>query len=66
MLGVITTLNDMVQEVREKKTPETKRKILRSLGEFARRVGEDISNVGPQVCPCHKWNFPSMVLIPYV
>lgn len=49
MLGIITTLNDMVQEVREKKTPETKQRILRSLGEFARRVGRDICNVGPQV-----------------
>ena len=49
MLGIITTLNDLVQEVREKKTPETKQRILRSFGEFAKRVGKDISNVGPQV-----------------
>ncbi|KAI0751060.1 hypothetical protein C8Q80DRAFT_1099585 [Daedaleopsis nitida] len=60
MLGIITTLNDMVQEVREKKTPESKQKILRSFGEFARRVGKDVSNVGPQIMA----TLQTMVLIP--
>ena len=49
MLGVISTLNDMLQEVHGRQTVETKQKILRSFGEFARLVGPSIANVAPQV-----------------
>lgn len=50
MLGVISTLNDMLQEVHGKQSIESKQKILRSFGEFAKQVGSAISNVAPQVC----------------
>lgn len=49
MLGVISTLNDMLQEVHGKQSIESKQKILRSFGEFAKQVGSAISNVAPQV-----------------
>lgn len=49
MLGVISTLNDMLQEVHGRQTVETKQKILRSFGEFAKLVGPSIANVAPQV-----------------
>ncbi|KAI1796128.1 hypothetical protein LXA43DRAFT_880633 [Ganoderma leucocontextum] len=48
MLGVISTLNDMLQEVHGRQTIETKQKILRSFGEFAKLVGPSIANVAPQ------------------
>ncbi|CDO73801.1 hypothetical protein BN946_scf185015.g130 [Trametes cinnabarina] len=49
MLGIISTLNDMLQEVHGKQSMESKQRILRSFGEFAKQVGPAISNVAPQV-----------------
>ncbi|KAI0638446.1 hypothetical protein C8Q77DRAFT_1046895 [Trametes polyzona] len=49
MLGIITSLNDMLQEVHGKQSIESKQKILRSFGEFAKQVGSAISNVAPQI-----------------
>ncbi|KAI0660728.1 hypothetical protein C8Q70DRAFT_912237 [Cubamyces menziesii] len=49
MLGVISTLNDMLQEVHGKQSIEAKQKILRSFGEFAKQVGPAIINVAPQI-----------------
>ncbi|KAI9068446.1 hypothetical protein FKP32DRAFT_1561636 [Trametes sanguinea] len=48
MLGVVATLNDMLQEVHGRQSIESKQKILRSFGEFAKQVGPAISNVAPQ------------------
>ncbi|KAI0776189.1 hypothetical protein BD413DRAFT_469293 [Trametes elegans] len=49
MLGVISTLNDMLQEVHGRQSIESKQKILRSFGEFAKQVGPAISTVAPQM-----------------
>ncbi|KAI0353102.1 hypothetical protein OH77DRAFT_1497585 [Trametes cingulata] len=49
MLGIISSLNDMLQEVHGKQSIESKQKILRSYGEFAKQVGPAISNVAPQI-----------------
>lgn len=50
MLGLISSINDMLQDVLGKKTLTTKRKILRSLGALITQIGPAISNVSPQVC----------------
>ena len=52
MLGVISTLNDMLQEVHGRQTIEMKQKVLRSFGEFAKVVGPTIANVAPQARFC--------------
>ena len=51
MLGVISNLNDMLQDVQGKKTIAEKRIILRSLGALIVHIGPAISNVAPQVSP---------------
>ena len=50
MLGVISHMNDMLQDVQGKKSMTCKRQILRSLGALVGQVGPAISNVAPQVC----------------
>ncbi|KAI9000757.1 hypothetical protein BD414DRAFT_405932 [Trametes punicea] len=60
MLGVISTLNDMLQEVHGKQSMESKQKILRSFGEFAKQVGASISNVAPQIMA----TLQTMLLVP--
>ncbi|TBU47261.1 hypothetical protein BD309DRAFT_856414 [Dichomitus squalens] len=60
MLGVISTLNDMLQEVHGRQSIETKQKILRSLGEFAKLVGPTIANVAPQIMA----SLQTMVVVP--
>ncbi|KAI0832693.1 hypothetical protein BC628DRAFT_1309839 [Trametes gibbosa] len=49
MLGIITALNDTLQEAHGKQPIESKQKILRSFGEFAKQVGSAINNVSPQI-----------------
>ncbi|KAH9855081.1 hypothetical protein C2E23DRAFT_725567 [Lenzites betulinus] len=49
MLGIITALNDKLQEAHGKQPIESKQKILRSFGEFAKQVGSAINNVSPQI-----------------
>jgi serine/threonine-protein kinase ATR len=49
MLGVITGINEMLQDVQGKKTISLKRQILRSLGGLVTHIGPPISNVAPQV-----------------
>ncbi|KAI0092138.1 hypothetical protein BDY19DRAFT_928481 [Irpex rosettiformis] len=46
MLGIITHLNDVLQN---KQTVDVKRRAIRSLGAFVNQVGSTISNVAPQV-----------------
>lgn len=50
MLGVMTNITDMLQELQGKKTVATKCMILRSLGAFVGHIGVSISNIAPQVC----------------
>lgn len=50
MLGLISVINDMLQDVQGKKTVTSKRKILRSLGALISEIGPAVSNVAPQVC----------------
>lgn len=49
MLGVISHLNDMLQEVQGKKTLESKQQIIRSLAAFIAQLGPAIANVALQV-----------------
>lgn len=49
MLGVISDMNDMLQDAQGKKTIAEKRQILRSLGALVVHIGTAISNVAPQV-----------------
>jgi serine/threonine-protein kinase ATR len=49
MLGLISHINDMLQDVQGKKSTSYKRQILCSLGAMVVRVGSAISNVAPQV-----------------
>ncbi|TFK72010.1 hypothetical protein BDN72DRAFT_869695 [Pluteus cervinus] len=49
MLGLITVLNEMLQDVFGKKSLATKRKILRGLGMLVSYIGPSISNVAPQI-----------------
>lgn len=51
MLGVISNMNDMLQDVQGKKTIAEKRIVLRSLGTLIIHIGHAISNVAPQVSP---------------
>ena len=52
MLGIITHLNDVLQN---KQTVDTKRRAVRSLGAFVNQVGSIISNVAPQVRDIHSF-----------
>ncbi|KAK7033561.1 hypothetical protein VNI00_012785 [Paramarasmius palmivorus] len=49
ILGLITTINDMLQDVHGKKSVETKRMIIRSLGALVEEVGPGVSIVAPQI-----------------
>jgi len=49
MLGVISNVNEMLQDVQGKKTMTLKRQILRSFGALVLHIGPAISNVAPQV-----------------
>ncbi|KAF8165694.1 hypothetical protein B0H34DRAFT_690087 [Crassisporium funariophilum] len=60
MLGLISDINDMLQDVQGKKSVKTKRKILRSLGALVVEIGPAISNVAPQIMA----TFQTMVNIP--
>lgn len=50
MLGVISDMSDMLQDVQGKKSTGEKQQILRSLGAMIINIGASISNVAPQVC----------------
>ncbi len=49
MLGLITHINEMLQEVHGKIPMSAKQKILRSLGAVVSLIGSPISTVAPQV-----------------
>ena len=50
MLGLISDINDMLQDVQGKKSVVAKKKILRSLGALVQQIGPMINHVSPQVC----------------
>lgn len=49
MLGLMSDINDMLQDVQGKKTVTEKRKILRCLGALVDQIGPAINHVSPQV-----------------
>ncbi|WVQ82128.1 hypothetical protein IAT38_004256 [Cryptococcus sp. DSM 104549] len=49
MLGVISQLNDMLHDVRGKKSVEYKRKIIQSLGALISLVGDSLPSFSPQI-----------------
>ena len=50
MLGLITHISEMVQEIPRKYSIQAKCGILRSLGALVRHIGPAIGNIAPQVC----------------
>ena len=50
MLGIITLLSDILQDIQGKKTEVEKRNVLRGMAALIREVGPPISTVAPQVC----------------
>jgi serine/threonine-protein kinase ATR len=50
MLGVVSTINDMLQDLQGKKPASAKQKMLKGLGVFMELVGSPISTISPQVC----------------
>lgn len=49
MLGLVSQINDMLQDVHGKKSVDVKRKIIRGLGFLVEQIGETINNASPQV-----------------
>ncbi|KZT71549.1 hypothetical protein DAEQUDRAFT_111495 [Daedalea quercina L-15889] len=49
MLGIITILNDQLQDVYGKRTPESKKTIIRSFRVFIREMGSAIATAAPQI-----------------
>ncbi|KIY53078.1 hypothetical protein FISHEDRAFT_34031 [Fistulina hepatica ATCC 64428] len=60
MLGIISDINDTLQDVHGKKSLLTKQKILRSLGALISLLGIAVNNVGPQIMA----TLQTMVAIP--
>lgn len=49
MLGIVSQLNDYLQEVHGKQSVDGKRRIIKSLGVFIDLVGSTIQGIAPQV-----------------
>ena len=49
MLGILSNMNDMLQDIPGKATVEAKQQILRSLGALVSNIGPCITSVAPQV-----------------
>lgn len=49
MLGLISHINDMLQDVQGKKSVASKRKIIRGLGALILQIGPTITHAAPQV-----------------
>ncbi|KAL0070158.1 hypothetical protein AAF712_002648 [Marasmius tenuissimus] len=60
ILGIITNINDMLQDVQGKKSVERKREIIRSLGFLVEQIGNSVSAVAPQIMA----TFQTMASIP--
>ncbi|KIJ69878.1 hypothetical protein HYDPIDRAFT_79167 [Hydnomerulius pinastri MD-312] len=60
MLGIVSNMNEMLQDLQGKKTLPVKRQILRGLGALIAQVGDAIHNIAPQVMA----TLQTMFLIP--
>ncbi|KAH7931163.1 hypothetical protein BV22DRAFT_1052917 [Leucogyrophana mollusca] len=60
MLGVVSNLNDMLQDVQGKKSIPVKRQILRGLGVLFGQIGSSVHNIAPQIMA----TLQTMFLIP--
>jgi serine/threonine-protein kinase ATR len=49
MLGIVSNLNEMLQDVHGKKSFPAKKQILRGLEVLIVQIGPDVSEVSPQV-----------------
>ena len=49
MLGIITYLSDIIQDVQGRKSNDMKQDVLRGLGQLIVHVGSSINIIGPQV-----------------
>jgi serine/threonine-protein kinase ATR len=64
MLGLISEVNEMLQDVQGKKTVSIKRKILRSLGALVEHADIAINNVAPQVLSQRLSNSDLLIVLP--
>lgn len=53
MLGIVSQINDYLQEVHGKQNADSKRRIIKSLGVFIKEVGPAIQSIAPQVSLLH-------------
>ncbi|KAH7912967.1 hypothetical protein BJ138DRAFT_1134431 [Hygrophoropsis aurantiaca] len=60
MLGLVSNLNDMLQDVQGKKPISMKRQILRGLGALVSHIGPAVHNIAPQIMA----TLQTMFLIP--
>ncbi|KXN89480.1 Protein kinase rad3 [Leucoagaricus sp. SymC.cos] len=60
MLGLVSHVNDMLQDVQGKKTAAVKRKIIRGLGALILQIGPAVTYVAPQIMA----TFQTMVAVP--
>jgi len=49
LMGVISHLNEVLQDVHGKRSLDVKRKVMRSLGALIEQVGSQVTSVAPQV-----------------
>jgi serine/threonine-protein kinase ATR len=56
MLAVMTQLNEILHEIHGKKSVDSKRQIIRSLGPLISFIGKAIGGVGLQVCSPPIWD----------
>ncbi|EIW76220.1 hypothetical protein CONPUDRAFT_158248 [Coniophora puteana RWD-64-598 SS2] len=60
MLGVLSHLNDMLQDFKGKKSVENKCQMIRGLGEFVKHIGPPVHGIAPQVMA----TLQTMLLVP--
>lgn len=63
VLGIISHLSDVLQDVKGKKTLEAKSQILRGFAALIICVGPTVNSVAPQVCPSHNYSLKLAILI---
>lgn len=49
ILGIMTYLNEVLQDVQGRRSPEYKKQVVRSIGELIKKIGSPISAIAPQV-----------------
>ena len=50
MVGIISYLSEVLQDVQGKKSPAAKKQVIRSIDVLVQKVGPSMSSVSPQVC----------------